>query len=398
MKGKRTYRAIIATVLAVAVCTATTVYATTQEDIDNNQTQQQQLEQKKRDIQSKIDDAKDDLEEQKTLSTNLQNQIKSAQDEIDKLTGTLTALNSAIKEKQTDIYSMQVLIEKGYEQLRVRLRAIYMAGDASNLEILLGAKNFSDFIDKAYLIKNISDHDKELIGQLQEKLNKINGEKLQIEKEKQEIENTQTTLEGKMENLSVLQEESDLLVADIEAKQGSLEKDKSGVEAEQQQLIDQLSQLQTQLEGEKAQTSGGTYIPSTSNGERTGQKYILPAPECPLITSYWGDGRNHKGIDFACNGSAYGKPIVAVADGTAVVANSTDEWGSGWGYHVMLDHGGGYYTQYAHCSRVAVTSGQQVKQGDIIGYIGNTGDSYGAHLHFECWYLGERYDPSIELF
>jgi hypothetical protein len=103
-------------------------------------------------------------------------------------------------------------------------------------------------------------------------------------------------------------------------------------------------------------------------------------------------------MDFACNGSAYGKPIVAAQSGTVIRANKTDSWGSGWGYYIMVDHGGGFSTLYAHCSVVVAEEGQQVQQGEIIGYIGNSGNSYGAHLHFECWFNGERYDPATELF
>ena len=74
-------------------------------------------------------------------------------------------------------------------------------------------------------------------------------------------------------------------------------------------------------------------------------------------------------------------------------ANRTDTWGSGWGYYVMIDHGDGYATQYAHCDEILVNVGDHVKRGDPIALVGNTGDSYGAHLHFEVWDNGNRIDP-----
>ena len=88
---------------------------------------------------------------------------------------------------------------------------------------------------------------------------------------------------------------------------------------------------------------------------------------------------------------------MAAEDGTVAIANRTDEWGSGWGYYIMLNHGDGFGTLYAHCSIIVADAGQQVKKGQVIGYIGNTGRSYGAHLHFECWHNGSRYNPRIAL-
>ena len=97
--------------------------------------------------------------------------------------------------------------------------------------------------------------------------------------------------------------------------------------------------------------------------------------------SYWGDGRNHKGLDVS-GADCYGKPIVAVQDGTVTWSNHSG-WGGGYGLGAYISHGDGISTRYAHMSQCLVNVGDTVKQGQVIGYIGNTGDSYGAHLHFE---------------
>ncbi|MCL1789727.1 MAG: M23 family metallopeptidase, partial [Oscillospiraceae bacterium] len=98
----------------------------------------------------------------------------------------------------------------------------------------------------------------------------------------------------------------------------------------------------------------------------------------------------HRGTDIA---APEGTPILAMAGGIVTVANSTDSWGGGWGFYVKIAHNQTYSTLYAHCSRIAVVDGQEVKQGEVIGYVGSTGRSTGAHLHFEMWKNGIRVDP-----
>lgn len=98
----------------------------------------------------------------------------------------------------------------------------------------------------------------------------------------------------------------------------------------------------------------------------------------------------HSGIDL---GAAQGTPILAAASGTVIVANATDPWGYGYGYYVKIDHGNGYMTLYGHCSAIAVFTGQIVQQGQVISYMGSTGNSTGPHLHFEVYQGGTRVDP-----
>ena len=129
------------------------------------------------------------------------------------------------------------------------------------------------------------------------------------------------------------------------------------------------------------------------DGKATG-RFIWPVPGYHGIYGDYGPRGSgwHDGVDIS--GSAiHGKPIIAADGGTVVVANATDEWGAGWGYYVLIDHGNGYQTRYAHCSAINVTVGQKVAQGQLIGLVGNTGNSYGAHCHFEILVNGVSQNP-----
>lgn len=119
------------------------------------------------------------------------------------------------------------------------------------------------------------------------------------------------------------------------------------------------------------------------------QEYPITSPFGWRTDPLTGEASYHGGTDIAAPG---GTPILAAADGIVTAANSTDSWGGSYGYHVKLDHGNGQETLYAHCSSICVTVGQEVAQGEVIGYVGTTGASTGNHLHFEVRVGGERVD------
>ncbi len=134
-------------------------------------------------------------------------------------------------------------------------------------------------------------------------------------------------------------------------------------------------------------------VSAQGDGISTG-RFIWPLPSCKMISSPYGyrSGSFHAGIDISGNG-VYGKEILA-ADGGTVVEVNTSGWGGGYGLYVVIDHGGGYRTMYAHCSSINVSVGQKVSQGQLIARAGNSGNSYGAHLHFEIRINGSPVNPT----
>ena len=143
-------------------------------------------------------------------------------------------------------------------------------------------------------------------------------------------------------------------------------------------------------------THGGGMIGSDADWVGTGI-FTWPLPQSFTITSqfgyrtdpFTGEISYHSGTDIA---APYGTPVLAAAGGTVTVANATDPWGGSYGYYVRIQHDGTFDTLYAHCSGICVTPGQQVRQGEVIGYVGSTGNSTGNHLHFEVWENGRRND------
>lgn len=141
-------------------------------------------------------------------------------------------------------------------------------------------------------------------------------------------------------------------------------------------------------------SGGGEIMDPNTDWEGIGI-FQWPLPQSYTITSLFGYREDpftgeisyHGGTDIAAPG---GTPILAAADGTVSIANGTDSWGGSYGYHVKIGHADSFETLYAHCSSICVTEGQQVKQGEVIAYVGTTGSSTGNHLHFEVRQDGER--------
>ena len=157
----------------------------------------------------------------------------------------------------------------------------------------------------------------------------------------------------------------------------------------------QYEELWAELLGGFAQGGGEVMSPDGTRAPTGTLQW--PLPVAGTITSQFGhridpitgEVSSHTGTDIAC---AEGTPILAAADGTVTVANGLDSWGGSYGYYIQIDHGGGLETLYAHCSSICVTTGQQVKAGQVIGYVGHTGRVTGNHLHLEVRIDGNRAD------
>jgi murein DD-endopeptidase MepM/ murein hydrolase activator NlpD len=134
----------------------------------------------------------------------------------------------------------------------------------------------------------------------------------------------------------------------------------------------------------------GSHIPKDIFDWPIGEGFSITSGYGYRKDPFTGETKFHSGQDIA---APEGTPILAAADGTVIIANSTDSWGGGYGYHVKIQHSDTYATLYAHCSRIAVVNGQEVKKGQVIAYVGTTGNSTGNHLHFEVWKDGVRTNP-----
>ena len=347
--------------------------------VSSMRSQINELEKQQKDLNSKLAGLKNDINSKRTYRATILEQMNVLQSQINIDDEKIAHLNQEIAEKQAQIDGANQEITSKTDDLGERLKAIYKAGDVPELAIFLSVKNFDDLIDKADMIQKLSKHDADLIKELNEKIAQVKTEEAEIEQSKNEVESSKSVLDSKRQELDSLQQENDRIIRELQSQESSVRKKISANEAKKKSLQSKIA------------NSGRPQI--STDGYSKG-RYIWPVPGHGRISSGWGDGRRHNGIDIA---APKGTKIVAAADGVVVSANSSNRWGSGWGYYVKINHGNGYETIYAHLSSVSVSVGQSVKAGQEVGKMGSTGRSTGNHLHFGTSKNGRWYNPRTEV-
>ena len=385
-KGRRSILA-----LALAVIVAFSLVppgAKASSTINQLQQKQSQLKKQQEATAAKLKQLKADKAKQQEYKNTLDTQVQTVQSQIDTLNDQVAALDADIKEKESQIAEKQKSIEANIEQLKQRVRAIYLLGESSQLEMILGAQDMVDFLDKTELVRSISQHDQQVIQTLKTDMASIKTQKEQIEQNRQNVAQAKKELDSKNTELSGLLAESSRVLTELSANVVSTNSENNRLAAERKKVDAEIDRWYKEYyasikDNNKNNQASGGYV---SKGQ-----FAWPVPGYTKITSYWGDGRGHKGIDIAGSG-IYGKPIVAADNGRVILANHSG-WGGGYGLCAYIDHGGGYSTRYGHASKIIVSTGDVVKKGQVIGYVGSTGDSSGPHLHFEIRVNGVAQNP-----
>ena len=416
--------------ISIPMAIPTTVSA--EDSISDLEQQLQQLEQENQKYQKILDDTKSDIAEKEEYKSALVSKVQVLDEKIAVTREKISSLNDDIKEKQ-DAYDKGLSeVEDQFDALANRLRILYMSGNATDLEIIFGAKDFSDLIDKMELVKSLANSDKELISEIQTKLDELSTKKKSLEADKKDLETQQASLKSDQDEFNKLISDNDEILKNLYASnseaQNSLESaalQSDEIEAKISQYYAaqkaaaehaaQVSQSSSSSSGSSSSSSssGSSSSGSSSSGSSSvivpsGSGFAWPTPGFVSLSSEWFEDRevyNHGGIDIAGAG-IMGTPVVAAADGTVVATNSscTHNWGKsyscgcggGYGNYVMISHAGGKMTVYGHLTSLTVSSGQSVSRGLVIGYVGSTGISTGPHLHYECRLNGVRYNPMSE--
>lgn len=415
--------------------------ADSKEDLKNKiaaaEAKKKQNEQKIKDLQNKIDGAKESNGYSSEQIDALQEQLDTYQSQITELNSQIGDKNAVINDYQKEIDSLQKNIDEAsesietqtktvndtYNLLKERLRAAYMAGESSTLEVLLTASDYEGFLTRLELLSKTTKHDRQLMKSLQDDIAKLNDTKELLSSNQQEVKAKQTAVESEKADIVSSKTQVQSLYNTVDSKQSTLEKQV----AQRNAYISSLSAGSKELENEnkKIQAAKDSYDKKLAElaknasqgtgelpkpGGNTGGYTVSPKGMiCPLqysnvtISAGWYGYPGHKGIDFTtrgATGNTYGKEIRAAADGKVLSA----EYHSSWGNNVFIDHGNGVCTRYAHCSVMKVSKGQTVKQGQVIALVGNTGNvspaptpanpHAGAHLHFEVWINGTRVNPA----
>lgn len=427
-KAKRAFRSFLCTCLALGMFLlgpGRMPYAKAA-NIEDLQDEYNQLEQQIAANKKKLNAIASDMENQQAYIDTLNAQVEATQKQADVLQERIGLLNSDISSLNRQIESLntkitqtqakaddqQKQIEETFELLKKRMRAMYMSGGGTQLEFLLEAGDFETFLTRTELLRGVAKHDTELANQLSEELEEFNKLIKSMEADKASLQTQQKTLvarkkdvQASAQQLSAKEDEINENVQKTNSYIQQLDKNSSAYRSQMKKLQADRDEIDAKIAAyirEHASSSGNSGSSSNSGGspssvsssQGTTSKYLLwPLPGFHQITSYFGPRdlagyTYHYGIDISGSG-VYGHDIVAAESGTVLLAQTDKSWGK----FILIDHGNGMLTRYAHCSKLLVSQGDKVTRGQVIAKVGDTGNVTGPHLHFEVYEGDQRYNP-----
>ena len=338
------------------------------------------LQKEQKELKAKLEAAENNIEEQQNKKQYLDSLISSTESEIEAATALIAEYENKIVTKNAEIEAMEAAIEENYNDMMGRLRFSYEQGNASYLELILESGDMADFLSSVDRVKSIMEFDKSLMDELAAQLKLLEDERTVLTNTLEEQKALEESLSSKKLDL-----EDQKVAADNYIKQ--LEADEKAYAAEYEKAKAAEKEANSAIEKLLAERQ------KSENQQYWGGDFIWPVPKrITRISSYygwrilWGRSDFHLGIDIP---AAAGTDIYASNGGTVVTAT----WHYSYGYYVLIDHGGGYATLYAHNSRLLVKAGDKVQQGDVIAKMGTTGSSSGNHLHFEVRVNGKTQNP-----
>ena len=332
------------------------------------------------------------------------------EDAYKKANASVTAINTEIKDLETDIIDtiadiqkLQAVIKKQQANINAmfngfkgRLKSIYMSGSYTDIQALLTTDTFTDYLTRSEMIKAVSKKDAEAIAKMQkayailkQKEKKVQNDRIKLEVKEADLQTSKASLElKKAEAAKAYNESIDTLKEVNKAAKAT----KVQIEQEQRELEKIVAMCKKEAEISKeiaAAIKSGKYKDVESEILSNGGALCFPVPSCTDVSCGFYGYTNHNGMDFS-NGHINGQKVVAAKAGKITSVKLLDY---SYGHHVWINHGKNVVTLYAHMSRIVVKEGQYVKQGQVIGYVGSTGNSTGPHLHFGLVMNGKFVNP-----
>lgn len=386
----------------------------------SNATTKSDLQEEQSELKNTISETKAELnniekEKSKTLNEvqNLIAQISNYQEEIDDLNSEISGLQIKIKDAEKKIQEDEEEYKEQKIALDERLIAMYENGETSYLDVVLAASSLTDLISSYYMVSELTSYDTEMLNKIEEDKQKIENEKLELEKSKEVLNTTKTTKEAKSTALKEAKKQK-------EDKASSLSEEEKATKKELEEMQETKAEIDSKLrkiaeeeavaakkaaeeaikKKNQSQTNNSTGNSTSSvvtTKEHSTSGYIFPVAglnKSSIANKSYPSYAGHTGVDI--NIGVSGKSVVAAKNGVVLVStakkNASGEYIS-YGEYVIINHNDGTMTVYAHMQAGSrrVQEGQSVKQGQVIGIVGSTGNSTGDHLHFEIRTLANSY-------
>ena len=374
----------------------------------SSQSKLDKINQNIKEAQKELDSLDDQVADKKAYSNALMKKIDLLQDKLDALESNrddlqseIDAVQKRIDETQADINQAEKEIEKKeqefdgvYEEYCQRLRAMYISGNVSMLEVLLESGDISSILTRAEMVKSVSEQDSATLDDLMTKMEEINKEreelannKIQLGKDKDSLNSRKQELQKSIDEYNSSKAELNAEVEECNAALASLDDKRSEVK----ETIDTNQEQKRQIEAEinNALSGSGSNKPGSDNYNPGTGQLAYPTSYRQISAGYpnYSNGSYHGGVDWPC---PTGTAVHAADSGVVVIAKKLTY---SYGQYILIDHGNGLSTLYAHNSSLVVGVGDKVSKGQIIAYSGESGNATGPHVHFEVRLNGTRVNP-----
>ncbi len=401
MRSKRLIRVLCVVFSFMMVfASAFSVQAKSRNELNN---EKDKIESEIADSKKKINSLKSQKADKEEYASALMEQVELLQDKLDNLEDSRDSLQSEINAVEKQIAQTQADIDKAqkeieakekefegvYEEYCQRLRAMYISGNVSVLEVLLESGDISSILTRAEMVKSVSEQDSATLDELMTKMQEIqkqrqelSDKKLQLNEDKETLNTRKKELQASIDEYNSSKAELDDQIEECNAAIRSIE----STEAEIQETIEdneaELAAINEALSSSTNRPGSDDYNPGTG-------QLAYPTSYRKISAGYpnYSSGAYHGGVDWPC---PTGTAVHASDSGVVVIAKRLTY---SYGQYILIDHGNGLSTLYAHNSSLVVEKGDKVSKGQIIAYSGETGNATGPHVHFEVRLNGTRVNP-----
>lgn len=385
----RIFRMLLCIALAICLMGAEftpALAAVTQAQIDALKGDANDLKSQRKKLEQELAELKNDRAQVVKRKNLLDQQISNTSQQISNVESQIANYEELIRQAEAELADAEAREAAQYELFCQRVRAMEEQGTINYWTFLFGAASFSDLLGRLDIVNEIMDYDQGVIDDLKNLQTEIAEKKAGLEVNKAESEAAKAELVTIKADLDSQREEANALISEIRANEAEYQGAINDLEQEEEEILKEALRLSRELAAQQAAQGG--------SGKSNPGGYIWPV-DSRYITSTVGGrtspggvgSKNHKGTDIGRVG--YTSPIYASKAGTVIVS----QYSSSYGHYVVISHGADNTTLYGHMSSRKVSVGQYVKQGDVIGITGSTGNSTGPHLHFEITENGVRINP-----
>ena len=336
-----------------------------------------------------------DLVDQKNA---LDQEISLMSEQITNINQQITSYGQLIADNQDTLDQAQTNLDDLNLKHRERIRAMEEGGDVSYWSVIFEANTFTDLLDRVNMVQEISDADHRRLEEMKQAADQVEQAKTNMEQERRNLEDSKTLLEATQATMELKRNQSDEVLRQLLERESEIAVLLDEASEKMKALMEEISAKEKEFEKVKYDEYLAK-LAASGTAPKSDAKWIRPL-DTLRVTSPFGKRvhpitkvvRTHNGVDFGANA---GTPIYATRGGTVTTAAYQ---AGGAGYYVRINHGDGFGSIYMHMTNYIVKTGQKVEQGQVIGYVGSTGLSTGAHLHFGVSYAGTYVNPMAYIY